>query len=119
MTFQDMTDAVASSSWLTALARLFTIIIIPLSTWAMSILLSVKSDVTVLQTTVNLLVQDRYRADEARRDFQLRDLRLDTIEKQTTLRDDAIDARLKTLENEVHKTNTAVEQIAPTVRRRP
>ena len=70
--------------------------------WALVVLLAVQTDVRVVQSTVNFLVQDRYRADEARRDFQLRDQRLDTME-----------VRLRSLEAELHSTKATIEQVAP------
>ena len=83
--------------------------------WAFTVLLGVQSDVAVLKQTVNYFASDRYRADEARRDFELRDLKISTVQAAINGAQSRIDA----LEREVHSTNTKVEEIAPPVRRRP
>jgi hypothetical protein len=61
----------------------------------------------VMNSTLGSFVADRYRADEARRDFQLRDLKIDTLE-----------SRVRDLEHQVRSTDIKVDQVAPLVRKR-
>lgn len=61
---------------------------------------SMQSDIRIVTTTLNNMMSDRYRADEARRDFQLRDLKIDTIE-----------ARLRELEHDVRTTKLEVQPL--------
>jgi len=76
--------------------------------WAFTVLLDVQKDVAALKQSVSYYATDRYRADEARRDFELRDLKISTLA-----------SRIESLERDVHSTKTQVEEIAPPVRRRP
>jgi len=119
MTLTDMPLAINASMWLTAASRIFTVVIIPFTVWAFGVLVSVEADIKSLATTVNFLVQDRYRADEARRDFQLRDLRLDTIEKRMTDIDMSLERRIVDLEHAVRDAKQIIEQVAPVRRRQP
>lgn len=81
---------------------------IGLGGWALTVLIGVQTDVRILQANFAYFSQDRYRADEARRDFALRDLELNTLKE-----------RVATLERELHSTKTQVEEISPPVRRQP
>jgi hypothetical protein len=55
----------------------------------------------VLTNTVNLLIADRYRADDARRDFALRDLKIDSLSM-----------RISDLEHEVRANKFDIQQQA-------
>jgi hypothetical protein len=100
-------DDVLRSDTVSILARIIGFVAAGLGGWALLVLLDVQRDVAILKVTVASSAQDRYRADEARRDFELRDLKISTLQ-----------GRIDAIEREVHSTNTKVEEIAPAVRRR-
>lgn len=118
MTMTERAEAISKSPWITMLWQLFGVILVPSTGWAITVLLGVQADVRIMQAQFATYAADRYRADEARRDFQLRDLRIDTIEKGSMFRFDSIEQRLSTLEHDIRTTKTTVEEIAPPVRRR-
>ena len=61
---------------------------------------SMQSDIRIVTTTLNRVVADLYRADEAKRDFELRDLKIDTLE-----------ARVRELEHEVRATKLDLQPL--------
>jgi hypothetical protein len=101
-------DDMLRSDTVSSLGRILGFVAAGLGSWALLVLLDVQRDVAILKVTVSSAALDRYRADEARRDFELRDLKISTIQ-----------GRMDVLEREIHSTNTKVEEIAPPVRRRP
>ncbi len=97
-----MTDAAekaAANVWFTIVGRTFSVLAIPVTGWMIVTLVQLKTDVQVLTATVNFNMSDRYRGDDARRDLQLRDLRITTLE-----------TRLQELEHEIRATKIDVKE---------
>ncbi len=112
-----MTEAaekMASNVWFALVGRAAMLLVIPILVWMGATLIQVKTDIQILAATVASNMSDRYRADDARRDLQLRDLRITTLE-----------TRLQELEHEVRSTKIDVKEqqqviqdrVAPTKRK--
>lgn len=70
---------VATNVWLMLLGRAAAIVILPVLGYVVAALISVQSDVRVLNATIGFSMGDRYRGSDAARDLKLRDLEIDTI----------------------------------------
>jgi hypothetical protein len=95
----DIAEKAAANAWFTIAGRGAMIATLGIASWMVLAIIALQSDVKVLSTTVALGMTDRYRADDARRDFQLRDLRLETLTM-----------RLSDLEHEVRSTKIDIKE---------
>ena len=75
----DIVEKAAANAWFTLIGRGAVVVTLGIASWMGLAIISLQTDVKVLSTTISLGMSDRYRADDARRDFLLRDLRLETL----------------------------------------
>jgi hypothetical protein len=101
MNGQDIAEKAAASAWFTIVGRSAMLGTMGLVGWLLQAVGTLQTDVKVLTNTVNFTMSDRYRGDDAKRDFALRDNRLDSYE-----------ARLRELEHEVRSTKIDVKEQA-------
>ena len=81
--------------------------------WLLQAVGTLQTDVKVLTNTVNFSMTDRYRGDDAKRDFAIRDLKLDALDQR--LRD--IEHEVRSTKLDVKQNQDKIEQVAP--KRRP
>ena len=107
----EIAEKAASNAWFTIVGRgimiLTPVIVVPLLGWVGQSLIALNTKVEVLGNTVNFAMTDRYRADEARRDFQLRDLRIDTLTM-----------RISDLEHEVRANRIDIKELKPEIEKK-
>jgi hypothetical protein len=95
----DIVEKAAANAWFTLIGRGAVVATLAIASWMGLAVISLQSDVKVLSNTVALGMTDRYRADDARRDFQLHDLRVETLAM-----------RLSDLEHEVRANKIDIKQ---------
>lgn len=105
----DVVEKAAANAWFTLIGRTAMLGTIGLVGWQLQAIGTLQTDVKVLTATLNFTMADRYRGDDAKRDFALRDLKLE-----------ALDQRIRDLEHEVRATKIDVktqeqkiEQVTP------
>jgi AraC-like DNA-binding protein len=79
LNMNDIAEKAAANAWFTIVGRTAMVATLGVTGWLVQGQIAVQTDLKVLANTVNFSMQERYRADDARRDFQLRDLKIDTI----------------------------------------
>src|SRR5712671_4838715 len=99
MKMNDIAEKAASNAWFTILGRTAMLGTVALVGWLLQSVGALQTDVKVLTNTVNFSMTDRYRGDDAKRDFQLRDLKLE-----------ALAARLSDIEHEVRANKLDIKQ---------
>ena len=99
MKMNDIAEKAASNAWFTIVGRTAMLGTMALVGWLLQSVGGLQTDVKVLTNTVNFSMTDRYRGDDAKRDFQLRDLKLE-----------ALAARLADLEHEVRSNKLDIKQ---------
>jgi hypothetical protein len=111
----DIAEKAASNAWFTIIGRSAMLATMGLASWLLQAVGSLQTEVKVLANTVSFTMSDRYRGDDAKRDFQLRDLKID-----------ALSERLQNIEHDVRSTRIDVkeqkiqqEQIEKSVPRKP
>jgi hypothetical protein len=109
----DIIEKAAANAWFTLIGRGAVVATLAIASWMGLAVISLQSDVKVLSTTVALGMSDRYRADDARRDFQLRDLKLETL----TMRLSDLEHEVRTNRIDIKQQEQKIEQVAPV--RRP
>jgi hypothetical protein len=92
----------AQNSWFTVLGRGAAIAALGLLGWTLVSIISLQSDVRVLSAELNSWAPTRYTAGDAMRDFQLRDLKIESLA-----------SRLSELEHEVRSNKIEVQQQLP------
>ena len=100
MADQTTVEQVATNTWFRLVGHGAGILALTGIIWVATQIPSMQSDIRIATNTLNTVIADRYRADEARRDFQLRDLRIDTLE-----------SRLRELEHDVRATKLEVQPL--------
>ncbi len=107
----EIAEKAASNAWFTIVGRgimiLTPVIVVPLLGWVGQSLIALNTKVEVLGNTVSFAMTDRYRADDARRDFQLRDLRIDTLTM-----------RISDLEHEVRANRIDIKELKPEIEKK-
>src|SRR5216683_4018990 len=113
MNGHDVAEKVASSALFTIVGRavmiLTPIIVVPLLGWVGQSLIALNTKVEVLGNTVSFAMTDRYRADDARRDFQLRDLRIETL----TMRLSDLEHEVRANKIDIKQQQQKIEQVVP------
>lgn len=77
--------------------------------WLLQAVGTLQTDVKVLTNTVNFSMTDRYRGDDAKRDFAIRDLKLEALDQR--LRD--IEHEVRSTKLDVKQNQEKIEQVAP------
>jgi|SRR5882672_3189626 len=95
----DIAEKAAANAWFTIIGRGAMLATMGLASWLLQAVGTLQTDVKVLTNTVSFTLSDRYRGDDAKRDFQLRDLRIDVLAE-----------RLSTIEHEVRSTKIEVKE---------
>ena len=95
----DIAEKAASNAWFTIVGRSAMVATLGVTAWLVQGQIAVQTDLKVLTNTVSFNMADRYRADDARRDFQLRDLKIETLQ-----------TRLSELEHEVRASKIEIKQ---------
>src|SRR5215467_9316511 len=93
-------EKAATSAWFKLIGQAASPLALGGVVWIATQIPSMQSDIRIASTTINTIAADRYRSDEARRDFQLRDLKIDILE-----------SRVKELEHNVRETKLEVQPI--------
>jgi len=113
MGMNDIAERTAANAWFTIVGRgvmiLTPVIVIPLLGWAVQSLIALNTKVEVLGNTVNFGMTDRYRADDARRDFALRDLRIDTL----TMRLSDLEHEVRANRIDIKEQKQEIEKVVP------
>ncbi len=113
----DIIEKAASNAWFMIVGRgvmiLTPIIIVPLLGWVGQSLIALNTRVEVLSNTVGFAMTDRYRADDARRDFQIRDLRIDTL----TMRMSDLEHEVRANRIDIKEQKQEINKVIP--KRRP
>jgi len=99
MTGTDIAEKAASNAWFTIVGRSAMLGTMAIAGWLLQAVGTLQTDVKVLTNTVTFTMADRYRSDEAKRDFALRDLRIDALLE-----------RLTSIEHEVRSTKIDVKE---------
>ncbi len=108
----DIVEKAAANAWFTLIGRGAVVATLAIASWMGLAIIALQSDVKVLSTTVALGMSDRYRADDARRDFQLRDLRIDTL----AMRLSDLEHEVRANKIDIKTQEQKIDQVAP---RRP
>ena len=95
----DIAEKAAANAWFTIVGRSAMVATLGVTAWLVQGQISVQTDLKVLTNTVSLNMSDRYRGDDARRDFQLRDLKIEILQM-----------RLSDLEHEVRANKIDIKQ---------
>ena len=103
----DIAEKAAANAWFTIVGRSAMVATLGVTAWLVQGQISVQTDLKVLTNTVGLNMADRYRGDDARRDFQLRDLKIEILQM-----------RLSDLEHEVRASKIDIKQQQNDQRRR-
>ncbi|SRR5229473_1247372 len=109
MTGQDVAEKVASSALFTIVGRSAMLGTMGLVAWLLQAVGTLQTDVKVLTNTVNFTMTDRYRGDDARRDFQLRDLRIETL----TMRLSDLEHEVRANRLDIKQQEQKIEQVVP------
>ncbi len=110
----DLAEKAAANAWFTIAGRGAMLATLGIASWIVASVIGLQSDIKVLSTTVALGMSDRYRADDARRDFQLRDLRIDTL----AMRLSDLEHEVRASKIDIKQQGQKIEESAPPARRR-
>ena len=109
----DIADKAAANAWFTIVGRgvmiLTPIVVVPLLGWVGTNLIALNTKVEVLGNTVSFAMTDHYRADDARRDFQIRDLRIDYL----TMRLSDLEHEVRSNRIDLKEQKQEIEKVAP------
>ena len=105
----DLVEKAAANAWFMLIGRGAVVVTLAIASWMGLAIIALQSDVKVLSTTVALGMSDRYRADDARRDFQLRDLRIDVL----TMRLSDLEHEARANKLDIKTQEQKIEQVAP------
>jgi len=111
----EIVEKAAANAWFTLIGRGAMIATLGVASWMVLAIIALQSDVKVLSTTVGLGMSDRYRADDARRDFQLRDLKLDVL----TMRLSDLEHEVRSNRIDIKNQEQKIEQVGPARRSKP
>ena len=109
----DLAEKAAASAWFTIVGRGAMIASLGIASWMVLAVIGLQSDVKVMSALVALASSGRYSETDARRDFQLRDLRLSTVE----MRLDSLEHEVRSTKIDVKQQEQKIEQAAPARRR--
>ena len=109
MNGQNIAEKAAANAWFTIIGRGAMVASLGLVSWMALAVITLQTDVKVLTNTVNFTMTDRYRGDDARRDFQLRDLRIETL----TMRLSDLEHEVRANKIDIKQQEQKIEQVAP------
>jgi len=105
----DIAEKAASNAWFMIIGRSAMIGTLALVGWNLQATGTLQTDVKVLTNTVNFTMSDRYRGEDARRDLQLRDIKIDAL--STRLSDLEHDVRSNKID--IKQQEQKIEQVVP------